>query len=116
MLKGGDGIMDFNNLTEEEKAKLWEIWKAIKGKEKPESTKEEKQEKQKPIYKAYWPLGEGQGIAVSLWENSLQLQRRVRNENGEWKTEQEIALARPILEKLYIRLPKLFELMKEKEE
>jgi hypothetical protein len=77
--------------------------------------KSETKEKNKPLYKAYWPLGEGQGIAVSVWENNLQLQRRVRN-NGAWKTEQEISLARPILEKLYIRLPKLFELMNEKEE
>jgi hypothetical protein len=78
--------------------------------------KSETKEKNKPLYKAYWPLGEGQGIAVSVWENNLQLQRRVKSDNGEWRTEQEIALARPILEKLYIRLPKLFELMKEKEE
>jgi hypothetical protein len=56
------------------------------------------------------------GIAVSVWGNNLQLRRRVRNENREWKKEQEIALARSILEKLFIRLPKLFELMKEKEE
>ena len=105
--------MNFNSLSEEEKAKLWEIWKVIKSEKKPESTKKEKQT---PKYKAYWPLGEGQGIAVSVWENNLQLQRRVRDENGEWKTEQEINLARPILEKLYIRLPKLFELMKEREE
>jgi hypothetical protein len=68
--------------------------------------------KNQPLYKTYWPLGEGQGIAVSVWENNLQLQRRVKSDNGEWRTEQEIALARPILEKLYIRLPKLFELMK----
>jgi hypothetical protein len=108
--------MDFEHLTEEGKSQAWQIWQAVKSREKPKSTKEEKQEKQKPIYKAYWHLGEGMGIAVSVWGNNLQLQRRVRNENGEWKKEQEIALSRPILEKLYIRLPKLFDLMKEKEE
>jgi hypothetical protein len=69
-------------------------------------------EKSKPLYSAYWPLGKDQGISVSLWSSHLQLQRRVKTENG-WKTEQEISLARPILEKLFIRLPALFELMKE---
>jgi len=81
----------------------------------PGKFKRVEEEKKKPKYKAYWSLGEGQGISVTVWENSLQLQRRVR-ENGEWRTEQEITLARPILEKLYIRLPHLFYLMKKKEE
>jgi len=76
---------------------------------------EEIKEKKSPIYKTYWSLGEGQGISLSVWENFISLQRRVRNEKGEWKTEQEISLARPILEKLYIRLPHLFQLMKRKE-
>jgi len=70
-------------------------------------------EKEKPIYKAYFPLGEGQGISVTLWKNNLQLQRRERI-NNEWKTTQEINLARQVLEKLYIRLPYLFYLMKKK--
>lgn len=70
----------------------------------------------KPLYKAYWPLGEGQGISATLWENNLQLERRVRDQSGNWKTEQEINLARSILEKLYIRLPILFEQMKSEEE
>ena len=110
--------MDFDSLTQEEKAKLWEIWQAIKSKETKEKSQEVKEEvkKPKPKYKAYWSLGEGQGISVTLWENHLQLQRRVRDENGNWKTEQEISLARPILEKLYIRLPCLFQKMKKGEE
>jgi hypothetical protein len=115
--------MEFDNLTEEEKAKLWQLWKAMKSKEAKEEQKaatslvaERTGEKPKPLYKTYWPLGEGQGIAVSVWENNLQLQRRVRDQNGEWKTEQEISLAKPILEKLYIRLPALFEKMKKANE
>jgi hypothetical protein len=113
--------MEFDNLTEEEKAKLWELWKAMKSKEAKEEqkaviTREKTEEKPKPLYKAYWPLGEGQGISLTLWENSLQLERRVRDENKNWKTEQQIVLARQILEKLFIRLPYLFKLMKDERE
>lgn len=100
--------IDFEALSPEEKQKLWEMWKKAKQKKREQKPKE----KPKPKYKAYFPLGEGQGISVSVWENNIQLQRRVRDENGNWKTEQEIALARPILEKLYIRLPYLFRLMR----
>jgi hypothetical protein len=76
--------MNFESLSEEEKAKLWQLWKVMKNKEnKPESLKKQSSEKPKPLYKAYWPLGEGQGIAVSVWGNNLQLQRRVRDQNGE---------------------------------
>jgi len=60
-------------------------------------------------------LGEGQGISVTLWSNNLQLQRRERDENGNWKTTQEINLARQILEKLFIRLPIFFKKMKDEE-
>ena len=74
-------------------------------------TEEKTEEKQKPIYKAYWPLGKSQGISVTLWPNNLQLQRREK-QGEEWKTTQEISLARQILEKLYIRLPHLFQKMK----
>jgi len=80
-----------------------------------EEIEKEKEEKQKPIYKAYFPLGEGQGISVTLWKSNLQLQRRERDEEGNWVTTQEIALAKQILEKLYIRLPILFQKMRESE-
>jgi hypothetical protein len=111
--------MNFENLSEEEKAKLWQLWKAMKSKEAKEEQKavppktQKTEEKPKPLYKNYFPLGEGQGISLTLWENGLQLERKVRDENKNWKTEQQIVLARQILEKLFIRLPYLFKLMKE---
>ena len=77
---------------------------------------ETKKEKKQPISREYWPLGEGQGISATVWPNNLQLQRRVKNPDGSWQTTQEIALAKPILEKLYIRLPKIFEAMKEEKQ
>ena len=70
--------------------------------------------KRKPLYSAFWSLGEGKGIKVTLWKTNLRLERRERDTTAvkEWKTTQEISLARPILEKLYIRLPYFFAKMK----
>ena len=90
-----------------------EYQKVITEIKKSEEEKSETKEKPKPLYKAYFPLGEGQGISITLWQNNLQLQRRERDEGGNWTTTQEIALAKSVLEKLYIRLPMLFEKMKE---
>ena len=102
----GDFIpKNFENLTDEEKKQMYETWIKTQQEQK-------KEVKQKPIYRNYFPLGEGSGISVTLWSNSLQLQRREK-EGDTWKTTQEIHLARNILEKLFIRLPKLFNLMKE---
>jgi hypothetical protein len=112
--------MEFENLSAEQKAKLWEIWQTIKPKQEVKPVEKPKPEvreepKQKLIYSTYMPLGEGRGIKVNVWPNNLQLTRTERQEDGSWQNTQEIALARPILEKLFIRLPKLFELMKEEE-
>jgi len=65
----------------------------------------------KPKYSAYWSLGEGKGIRIAVWDTHVQLTRIERDNNGNWITKQEISLARPILEKLFIRLPKIFDLM-----
>ena len=80
------------------------------------ATEEQKEEKpkEKPKYTAYFPLGEGQGIRAVLWSNNLHLERRVKNEQkGEWETTEVIHLPKQVLEKLYIRLPLLFGMMKE---
>jgi len=104
----GDFIpKNFEDLTVEEKKRVYEDWIKTQQEQKGEV-------KQKPLYRNYFPLGEGSGISVTLWSNSLQLQRREK-EGDMWKTTQEIHLARNILEKLYIRLPRLFGLMREVE-
>lgn len=68
----------------------------------------------RPIYKDYFPLGVGKGINVTVWPNNISLQRQEKDESGRWKVIQEIALAKTILERLFIRLPKFFDLMQEK--
>lgn len=70
----------------------------------------------KPLHKAYFPLGQGKGIALTVWSNNIQVQRQERGTDGHWIITQEISLARNILEKLFIRLPKFFELMEKKDE
>ena len=108
-------LMSKGLIFEEEPLKYKRVPIQIKE-EKKEEIKEVKTETQiKPLYHTYWPLGEGQGISVTLWSNNLQLQRRERDENGNWKTTQEINLARQILEKLFIRLPIFFKKMKDEE-
>jgi hypothetical protein len=73
-------------------------------------------EKKIPLYKEWFTLGEGKGISLALWENNIQLQRRERDDNKVWNTTQEINLAKPVLEKLFIRLPTLFRAMKEEDQ
>ena len=80
---------------------------------KKESESAEKP-KEKPKYTNYFPLGEGQGIRMVVWSNNIQFERRIK-EGDEWKVTETIHLPRQVLEKIYIRLPMLFYLMKEGE-
>jgi len=72
-------------------------------------------EPEKPLLEDFFSLGEGKGIRVVLWKNSILLERREKNqETGKWEVKQEINLAPQIIEHLYIRLPLWYKLMKEK--
>lgn len=63
-------------------------------------------EKTKPLDRDYIPLGEGKGIRITLWDNNLRLERVERDPHtNKWDKTQEINLARPVLERLYIRIP-----------
>lgn len=68
-----------------------------------------------PIKKDYIPLGEGKGIRVTLWPNSLALER-VEKKEGDWETTQEITLASKVMEYLTARLPGWITLMDAREE
>lgn len=68
--------------------------------------------KKQPLYQDYVPLGKGVGINISLWGSSLQLQRRERDDNGNWKTTQEFNLAPRVLEYIFARIPIWIEKMK----
>lgn len=57
--------------------------------------------------KEYLPLGEGKGVVIILKNNGITLQRRERN-NKKWSVTQEIFLSKPILEKLFVRIPVYF--------
>lgn len=72
-----------------------------------------KAESRRPLRKMYFPLGPGKGIQLTVWPTNIQMQRQERDDNGKWSVTQEIALARTVLERLFIRMPKIFELMKE---
>lgn len=58
-----------------------------------------------PLFKDFISLGEGRGISVTLWKNSLRLERRERQNDGTWLTTQQIALAPKVLEYLFARIP-----------
>jgi hypothetical protein len=84
-----------------------------------EATKEQPQEpveKQKPLHSGYWALGEGKGIRYTVWLRNVNLERTERQPDGSWKKTQELSLAKPILEKFFIRIPKFYEIMSRKEE
>ncbi|MBS3052458.1 MAG: hypothetical protein J4428_03755 [Candidatus Aenigmarchaeota archaeon] len=68
-----------------------------------------------PLMKEYYSLGEGKGISATVWENNVQLQRQEKID-GKWEVKQEINLAKPILEKLFVRIPVLYNRIKIEED
>lgn len=63
-----------------------------------------------PIKKDYIAMGEGKGISVTLWPNSLQLERKEK-EGTVWKTTEKMTLAPKVLEYLAARIPAFIALM-----
>jgi len=70
----------------------------------------------RPMVKGYFPLGEGRGIQLTVWNNNLQLTRAEKNlETGKWETKQEINLAPAVLKELMWRIPLILEKINSKE-
>ena len=63
------------------------------------------------VYETYWRTERGKGVRVLVKDGLLILQKKERIQ-GKWKVTSEIELTRTHVERLYVRLPKLFELMK----
>jgi hypothetical protein len=69
-----------------------------------------------PIAKDYFPLGEGRGIQLTVWNNNLQLTRTEKNmQTNKWESKQEINLAAVVLKELMWRIPIILEKMSVKE-
>lgn len=63
-----------------------------------------------PIKSEYVTLGEGKGIKITLWPNSLRLER-VEKKEGKWETTEKITLAIKVLEWLGVRIPAFIAMM-----
>ncbi|MCD6575599.1 MAG: hypothetical protein J7K73_00370 [Nanoarchaeota archaeon] len=63
-----------------------------------------------PIRSDYINLGEGKGIKVTVWPNSIRLER-VEKKEGKWETTEQITLAIKVLEWLGVRLPAFIAMM-----
>lgn len=52
-----------------------------------------------PLSKAYFSLGEGKGVKVAVWPNSMTLERTEKLD-GKWQTTQEFHLAYKIIKEI----------------
>ena len=59
-----------------------------------------RKEKIKPISKGRIILGEGKNVNWSLWKSNVLLERREKQENGEWKTTESFHLSKSILKEI----------------
>jgi len=59
-----------------------------------------------PIKSDYVNLGEHKGMKITLWPNSLQIERVEKDEKtNKWETKEKITLAPKVLEYLGVRIP-----------
>ena len=63
-----------------------------------------------PIKSDYINLGEGKGMRITVWPNSVKLER-VEKKNGKWETTEQITLAIKVLEWLNARIPAFIAMM-----
>jgi len=56
-------------------------------------------EKIQPISKTYVGLGEGKGVKIALWPNSVTLQR-TEKKDGTWQTTEEFHIAYSVLKEI----------------
>ena len=65
-----------------------------------------------PIKSDYMAMGEGKGMKITLWPNSLQIERVEKNATtGKWDTKEKITLATKVLEYLAARIPAFVAMM-----
>jgi hypothetical protein len=63
-----------------------------------------------PIKSDYINLGEGKGMRVTVWPNSVKLER-VEKKSGKWETTEQVTLAIKVLEWLNARIPAFIAMM-----
>jgi len=56
-------------------------------------------EKMQPLSKTYVGLGEGKGVKIAVWPNSVTLQR-TEKKDGQWQTTEEFHLAYSVLKEM----------------
>jgi hypothetical protein len=65
-----------------------------------------------PIKSDYIAMGTGKGMKITLWPNSLQIERVEKDEKtNKWETKEKITLAPKILEYLGVRIPAFIAMM-----
>jgi hypothetical protein len=65
-----------------------------------------------PIKSDYIAMGEGKGMKMTLWPNSLQIERVEKDSTtGKWENKEKITLAPKILEYLAARIPAFIAMM-----
>ena len=70
----------------------------------------------RPLASEWVGLGEGKGLNIAVWPTHVQIERKERDPNtNQWGITQQISLAPMVLERIFIRFPRWFELMRENE-
>jgi len=59
-----------------------------------------KNKNSKPLLRGRIPLGEGKNVNWTLWHNNVSLERREKQENGEWQTKESFHLSKSVLKEL----------------
>ncbi len=69
----------------------------------------------KPVLTDWISTGENKGLAIAIWEDAITLSKQTK-EGDKWETSQKINLSNYLIERLYIRLPKYYDMTKKKKE
>lgn len=101
----------FEDLTEEQKKELWSAF----GPKIKEEKKEPTEEKKRPIFQEWLPLGESYGVNISVWDNGVTLQKR-KKESGEWTDTEKFTLSKTVLERIFLKIPYWYGLIKSTKE
>jgi len=65
-----------------------------------------------PIKSDYIAMGPGKGMKITLWPNSLQIERVEKDEKtNKWENKEKITLAPKLLEYLGVRIPVFIAMM-----
>ena len=63
-----------------------------------------KKEKVWPVAKGWIPVGENKWVNWCLWDNSVQFQRRVKNED-KWTTVEQFHFSPKVMKEIWWRIP-----------